>query len=380
MRDRLLESEHMAFREVARDFVAKEITPRYDQWERAGIVDRDVWLAAGAAGLLGLDVPREYGGAGLTDFRFNVLLAEAMVRYRGVAFAVQNDIVAPYLNRLSTREQRGRWLPDFCAGRAIAAIAMTEPECGSDLGAMRTTAVRDGDNYRLNGTKTLITNGLNADLVIVAAVTDEARRARGNGISLLVVERGMPGFERGPALEKIGLHAQDTAPLFFHDVVVPAHNLLGEEGRGLAQLTENLARERLSIAAAAVAGAEAVVADTLSYCQRRRAFGQTIGSFQHIRFELAEMSTEIDVARIYVDQCILDYASAELSAIDAAKAKWWTTDLQKRIVDRCLQIHGGFGYLRECDTARAFVDTRMMPIYGGTNEIMKEIIGRSLGM
>jgi alkylation response protein AidB-like acyl-CoA dehydrogenase len=380
MRDDVLSPQHLAFRAVARAFVAGEIAPHYERWERTGVVDRAVWRAAGRAGLLGLDVPQEYGGAGLVDFRYHMLLAEELVEFRGVGFNVHNDVVAPYLLRLADTEQRRRWLPGFCSGATMSAVAMTEPGGGSDLGAMRTTAVRDGDAYVVNGSKTLITNGTNADLVVVAAVTDATRLNRNGGISLLVLERGMPGFQRGTRLETIGLRAADTAALSFQDVRVPASNLLGEAGRGTTYLQENLSRERLSIAGAAIAGAEAVFADTVEYCRRRHAFGQPIGSFQHNRFELAEMLTELEVTRTFVDRCVLDFNAGRLGAVAAAQAKWWATDVQRRTVDRCLQLHGGHGYLRECRAARAFLDTRVMPIYGGTNEVMKEVIGRSLGV
>ena len=381
MRDSILEPEHLAFRDLVREFVAREITPHHPGWERAGMVDRGVWLAAGRAGLLGLEVATEHGGGGTADFRFPALLTEELARSgsSGPGFSLHNDVVGAYLEHLATGEQRRRWLPGFCAGELISAIAMTEPGAGSDLEALRTTALRDGDAYVLNGSKTFVTNGIHADLVIVAAVTDPEARPRGR-VSLLVVERGMPGFERGRGLDKIGLSAQDTAELFFHDVRVPVANLLGQEGRGLRHLVDNLPRERLSIAVAAVAGAEAVFEDTLRYCQSRTAFGQPIGSFQHSRFELAEMSTELEIARTYVDQCVLEHNAGRFDAVAAARAKWWTTDLQRRVIDRCLQLHGGYGYMRESRVGRAYVDARMMPIYGGTNEIMKEIIGRSLGV
>jgi alkylation response protein AidB-like acyl-CoA dehydrogenase len=382
VRDRVLDPGQLAFRETARDFVAKEITPYYGDWERDGIVDRRVWRAAGKAGLLGVDVAAEHGGGGRPDFRYQVLLTEELARaaVSGVGFALHNDVVAAYLNAFSTPAQRARWLPGFCAGELVSAIAITEPEGGSDLTALRTTAVRDGDGFLLNGSKAFVTNGINADLIVVAAVTDPARRHRGGGLSLLVVERGMPGFDRGPKLDKIGLPAQDTAGLFFTDVRVPAGNLLGVLGRGLSQLTANLPRERLSIAAAAVAGTEAVFAETLAYCGARTALGRPIGSFQHNRFALAEMSTEIEIARTYVDECVLDLVAGRLDPVTAARAKWWTTDLQRRVADRCLRMHGGYGILRGNRAAKAYLDTRMMPIYGGTNEIMKEIIGRSLGI
>ncbi|WP_037602303.1 acyl-CoA dehydrogenase family protein [Streptacidiphilus rugosus] len=381
MQQHLLDPEHRDFVAAVRTFIAREVAPHHESWERAGLVDRSVWAAAGRAGLLGFDVAPEFGGGGTDDIRYPVLLAEELIRAgaTGLGFALHNDVVAPYLNRLATPEQQHRWLPGFCSGELVSAIAITEPAAGSDLQALTTSAAPDGDAYVLTGTKTFVTNGVHADLVIVAARTHPADRLRG-GLSLLVVERGMPGFERGRPLEKIGRHAQDTAELFFDEVRVPAANLLGRPGRGAQHLNEHLQRERLSIAAAAVAGAETVFAETLEYCRTRTAFGQPIGSFQHNRFELAEMSTEIEIARGYVDQCLLDHNAGRRDAVTAARAKWWTTDLQKRVVDRCLQLHGGYGYMREQSVARAFVDTRMMPIYGGTNEIMKELIGRSLGV
>ncbi|MFC4035861.1 acyl-CoA dehydrogenase family protein [Streptomyces polygonati] len=381
MQDHLLDPEHRDFAAMARTFVAREITPHHADWERAGLVDREVWRAAGKAGLLGFDVAAEYGGGGTDDIRYPVVLAEELIRAgaTGIGFGLHNEVVAPYLNQLATPEQKRRWLPGFCSGDLVSAIALTESGAGSDLQAITTRAVLDGDAYVLSGAKTFVTNGIHADLVIVAAKTNPADRLRG-GISLLVVERGMPGFERGRPMEKIGRHAQDTAELFFDEVRVPVTQLLGRPDRGLRYLTEHLQRERLAIAATAVAGAETVFAGTLEYCRTRTAFGQPIGGFQHIRFELAEMSTELDIARIYVDQCLIDHNAGRRDPVRAARAKWWTTDLQKRVVDRCLQLHGGYGYMREQPVARAFLDTRMMPIYGGTNEIMKEVIGRSLGV
>ena len=381
MRDHLLESEHRDFAAMVRAFIDREITPYHADWERAGVVDRSVWHAAGRAGLLGFEVAPEYGGGGTEDIRYPVLLAEELIRAgaTGVGFTLHNDVIAPCLNRLATPEQRRRWLPGVCSGELITAIAITEPGAGSDVQSITTRAALDGDAYVLKGSKTFVTNGVLADLVIVAAKTNPADRLRG-GISLLVVERGMPGFERGRPLAKLGQHAQDTAELFFDDVRVPVANLLGQPDRGMRYLTENLSRERLGIAAAAVAGAETIFAQTLEYCRARTAFGQPIGGFQHVRFELAEMSTELELARTYVDQCLLDHNAGRRDPVTAARAKWWTTEMQRRLVDRCLQLHGGYGYLREQAVAKAFVDTRMMPIYGGTNEIMKEMIGRSLGV
>jgi alkylation response protein AidB-like acyl-CoA dehydrogenase len=381
VRDNILNPEQLAFRDSIRAFVQREVVPHYEDWETAGQVSRSAWVAAGRAGLLGLDVATEYGGGGTDDYRFAALITEELARTgtSGFAIALHNDIIGPYLNCLADQSQRQRWLPDFCSGELLTAIAMTEPDAGSDLAGLRTTAVRDGERYVLNGSKTLISNAVLADIVIVAAVTDPRRATRGR-LTLLVVERGMPGFERGRQIRKIGLHAQDTAELFFHDVRVPAANRLGEEGGGWQYLMRHLPRERLSIAVAAVAAAESILAQTVAHCRTRKAFGQTLGEFQHVRFELAEMSTELVVARTFVDQCVLDHVAGRLDEVGAARAKWWTTNLQRQVVDRCLQLHGGYGYLRDYPVARAFVDTRMMPIYGGSNEIMKEIIGRSLGL
>jgi len=314
------------------------------------------------------------------DFRYQVIISEEIMRVgaTGIGFALHNDVVAPYLLDLATEEQKQRWLPGFCSGGLITAIAMTEPEAGSDLQSIRTTAFRDGDDYVLKGAKTFITNGIHADLVVVVARTQPGRGAR--GLSLLVVERDMPGFTRGRKLEKIGMAAQDTAELFFDDVRVPAANLLGRPGRAFLHLAANLPQERLGIAAYAVAAAETAFAQTLEYCKSRTAFGQPIGAFQHVRFELAEMATELDVARTYVDRAVAEHNAGRLDAVAAAKAKWWSTDVQRRVLDRCVQLHGGYGFMRETPVAKAFVDNRVHPIYGGTNEIMKEIIGRDLGV
>ncbi|MFG2080291.1 acyl-CoA dehydrogenase family protein [Micromonospora tulbaghiae] len=370
-------ADHLAFAELVRAFIDKEITPHHERWEADGIVDRGVWRAAGAAGLLGFFVDERYGGAGVTDRRFHAVLTEELARAgaSGPAFGLHNDIIGPYLTDLTTEEQKQRWLPGFCSGEIVTAIAMSEPGAGSDLAGITTTAVRDGDDYVLNGQKTFISNGILADLVVVVARTDP--RAGRRGISLLVVERGMPGFERGRNLDKLGQKAQDTAELFFADVRVPAANLLGTEGEGFAYLMRNLPLERLSIAVAALAGAETVFAQTLDYCRQRQAFGRPIGSFQHNRFVLAELATELRLGRVFVDQCLV---APDLTAETAAMAKWWCTELQQRVVDRCLQLHGGYGYMREYPVARAYLDARVQTIYGGTTEIMKEVIGRSLGL
>ncbi|HUZ38357.1 MAG TPA: acyl-CoA dehydrogenase family protein [Streptosporangiaceae bacterium] len=372
--------EHNAFRDMVRAFIAREVTPYHDQWERDGVVSRDVWLAAGRAGLLGIEIDEKYGGGGNPDYRYYLILNEelAAAGATGPAFAVHNDINGHYLSRLCTPEQRERWLPGYCSGEIITAIAMTEPGAGSDLQGIRTTAVRDGDHYLLNGSKTFISNGQLCDLVIVVARTDPGTGHQ--GISLVVAERGMPGFERGRNLDKIGMHAQDTSELSFSDVRLPAANLLGEEGGGFVALMQNLPRERISIGATALAGAEKVFADTLAYCQQRQAFGRPIGRFQHNRFVLAEMATELAVTRAFTDRAVMEHVAGRLSNEEASMVKWWNTELCNKIVDRCVQLHGGYGYMLEYPIARAFLDARVTRIYGGTTEIMKEIVGRSLGV
>ena len=381
MRHSLYEAEHEDFRQTVRVFLEKNVAPFHDQWERDGIVPRDVWLAGGEQGLLGFDVDERYGGGGVRDFRYNAVLDEEVTRVgaSGLGFGLHNDVVAPYLRDLCTEEQAARWLPGFCRGELITAIAMTEPGTGSDLQSIRTSARRDGDTWVLSGAKTFITNGVNADLVIVVARTDpDAPGAKGT--SLLVVERGMPGFTRGRNLDKVGLKAQDTAELFFDDVRVPAENLLGTENRGFAHLMANLPQERLSIAVGAVAACETVLAQTREYVTGRTAFGRPVGSFQHSRFVLAELHTETTIARTFVDECVRQLGSGELTAVDAAMAKYWTSELQNKVADRCLQLHGGYGYMDEYPVSKAWRDARVQSIYGGTNEIMREIIGRSLGL
>jgi alkylation response protein AidB-like acyl-CoA dehydrogenase len=378
----LFGEEHAMFREAFRHFVAKEIVPYNEQWERDGIVSRELWLKAGEQGFLGLQVPEEYGGVGVSDFGYSAIVAEELARAgvssAGMGMGLHNDIVLPYLLRYATEEQKQRWLPRMCSGELITAIAMSEPNTGSDLASISTTAQCKVDHYLLNGQKTFITNGILSDVVIVVAKTDPEKRHK--GISLLVVERGMPGFQRGRKLEKMGLKAQDTAELFFEDVEVPVKNLLGEEGKGFYYLMSKLPEERLNVAIGAVAACEVALEITLEYCKERTAFGQPIGSFQNSRFKLAEMQTEIEIARVFVDRCIEELNAGELSAETAAMAKWWTSDLQKRVLDQCVQLHGGYGYMLEYPIARAYLDARVQSIYAGTNEIMKEIIGRSMGV
>ncbi|MGI8330757.1 acyl-CoA dehydrogenase family protein [Actinomadura scrupuli] len=372
--------EHEAFRDMVRSFIAKEITPFHEQWEKDGIVSRDVWLAAGRQGLLGIDIDEEYGGGGNDDYRYYIVFNEELAKagVHGPGFAVHNDINGGYLRQLCTEEQKRRWLPGYCSGEIITGIAMTEPAAGSDLQGIKTTAVKDGDDYVLNGSKTFISNGILADLVIVVAKTDPAAGAK--GVSLLMVERGMPGFERGRNLDKVGMHAQDTAELFFDNVRVPQANLLGAEGMGFIYLMQNLARERLSIGTTALAAAESAFEQTLEYCKTREAFGRPIGKFQHNRFTLAEMKTELSVARAFTEQCIVKESTSDLSAEEAAMLKYWNTELLKTVVDRCVQLHGGYGYMMEYPIGKAYQDVRIQTIFGGTTEIMKEIIGRSLGV
>jgi len=383
MRRTLYDDDHEAFRASVRTFVDKEIAPHVDQWSTAGITPRELFTTAGKQGLLGIDVPEEYGGGGVPDFRFNAVLGEELVRApdagAGLGIALHNDICVPYFLRYCTEEQKQRWLPGIVSGELVTAIGMTEPGIGSDLASMTTTALRDGDHYVVNGAKTFITNGIHADLVITAVKTDPRHRHR--GMSLLILERGMAGFTRGRNLDKLGQHAQDTAELFFDNVHVPVGNLLGpKEGQGFVQLVENLPRERLSIAIAAVASVRSVLRMTLAYVLERRAFGKPVGTFQNSRFVLAEIATELDVAQHYVDDCVRALNDGELTAVDAAKAKWWTTELQGRAIDRCLQLHGGYGFMNEYPVARAYADARVTRIYGGTTEIMKEVVGRDLGL
>jgi alkylation response protein AidB-like acyl-CoA dehydrogenase len=378
----LFDVEHETFRDSVRAFLDKEVVPHQQAWAAEGIVPRDLFLRAGHNGFLGMAIPEEFGGGGVPDFRFNAVLGEEVMHAgaaaAGLGLTLHNDVCLPYFLDLATEEQKQRWLPGIAAGELVTAIAMTEPGMGSDLAGMATTAVRHGEHYVVNGSKTFITNGINADLVITAVKTDA--RARHRGMSLLVLERGMDGFERGRNLAKLGQHAQDTAELFFREVRVPVANLLGTDGGGFGHLVDRLPQERLSIAISGVAGARAALEMTLTYVKERAAFGRPIGSFQHSKFRLAEMATEIDIAQTFIDRCIEALDAGELTVADAAKAKWWCTELQGRVVDSCLQLHGGYGYMLEYPIAQAYADARITRIYGGTTEIMKEVIGRSLGL
>lgn len=380
MKRHLYTEDHESFRASVAEFVARDVTPHLERWEEQRLIDREVWLAAGKQGLIGLFAPEEFGGAGVTDYRYrNVVLEElAKVFATSLAssFSLQDDIAIPYVTELGNDEQKARWLPRMVTGELIGAIAMTEPGTGSDLQGIRTSGVKVDGGWVVNGAKTFITNGIQSDLVITVVRTDPAGGS--SGFSLLVVERGMEGFARGRKLSKVGLHAQDTAELSFQDVFVPDENVLGAVGGGFKQLMALLPLERLSIAAHAIAVSDAVLADTVRYTDDRTAFGQSIADFQNTRFELADLATEADVTRAFVDQAIRAYEAGELTDIDAAKAKLWASEMQNRLIDRCLQLHGGYGFMLEYPVARAFQDARIQRIFGGTSEIMRTVIGRDL--
>jgi acyl-CoA dehydrogenase len=373
--------DNLAFGELAADFAAKEIAPHIEAWEHAGIAPRDVFAAAGSVGLLGFAAPEEFGGVGVTDFRYNQILIERFMAAHagnvGLSFGVHNDICLPYLLDFTTDEQRQRWLPGFVSGHLIAAIGMTEPGAGSDVKGIRTTGVDAGDHFVVNGAKTFITNGQNADLVITAVRTSSGQH---NGLTLMVIESGMAGFERGRNLDKLGLHCQDTSELSFTDVVVPKANVLGEVGRGFEYLMRNLAQERMQIAVGSLGRARAAVDWTIDYVRQRVAFGKPVGALQNTRFVLADAATEVTVAESFIDRCVIQLNEGSLTPADAAKAKLWATEMEFRVIDSCQQLFGGYGYMREYPIARAAIDARVTRVYGGTSEIMREIIGRDLGL
>ena len=381
MRRTIFEQEHELFRESVEAFVEAEIAPNAEAWDEAGVVDKAMFRKAGEAGLLGMAIPDQYGGGGVDDFRYNAVLDEVVTGSghgaSGLCITLHNDICLPYFLAYADADQKARWLPGMASGEIMTAIAMTEPGTGSDLAGIKTSAKLDGDAYLLHGAKTFITNGINADAVIVVARTGDDPHG---GLTLLVVEEGMEGFERGRRLDKMGLKAQDTSELFFNDVAVPVENRLGAEGSGFFQLVANLPQERLSIAVGAVAGAEAALALTLEYAKERKAFGRPVGSFQYNRFMLAEAKTEVDIGRVFVDRLIAEHVEGRLTIEQAAEAKWWTTEMLRRVVDLGVQMHGGYGFMMEYPIARAFLDARVQTIYGGTTEIMKEIIGRGMGV
>ena len=375
------EQDHILFRDAFRKFVQAEVVPHNARWEANGICDRSMFTAAGSGGFLGTQVATELGGAGVDDFRFNQIIMEefelAGVGSAGSGIAMHNDIIIPYFIEFCDEAQKQRWLPGLCSGELISAIAMTEPGVGSDLGRLATTAVRKGDHYVVNGSKTFISNGINADVLVLAARTGTDRH---KGITLMVVEAGTPGFTRSNNLKKIGRHCQDTAELSFADCRVPISNRLGSENQGFYYMMSNLPQERLNIAISAITAARYSFELTLAYVKEREAFGQAIGSFQNSRFALAEMNTEIRIGQEFVDRCVVALNRNELSPEEAAMAKWWTTELQNKVNDKCLQLHGGYGYMDDYSISRAWRDGRVQTIYGGTTEIMKEIIGRSLGL
>ena len=376
----IFSDEHDQFRAVFRAWLDHQVVPNHEQWEHDQITPRSIWLEAGTHGFLGLTVPEIYGGGGTDDYRFAAIMTEEVGRSgaigSGNGMTLHNDIVLPYLMSLCNDEQKQRWLPGMCTGEIIGALAITEPNAGSDVQGVRSTAVRHGDTFVVNGAKTFISNGINSDVVVTVVKTDPGAGHR--GMSLMMLERGMPGFERGRNLDKMGMHAQDTAELFFTDVEVPAANVLGEPGKGFYYLMHNLAQERLGLAVGAMAVCQAALDWTLSYTKERKAFGVSVSSFQNSKFVLAELSTDIQVGQVYIDRCIELHNVGELSAEQAAAAKYWCTELQNRVVDRCLQLHGGYGYMREYPIARAWADSRIQTIYGGTTEIMKEIVGRAI--
>ncbi len=374
----IYDDTHDLFRDSFRSFVAAEMVPHIEEWEQAGITDRGIFSEAGKHGFIGMAVPEEFGGGGSEDYRFNAVISEELanagVGGGGLGIGLHNDIVTPYFVEYCDHEQGQRWLPGIAAGELITAIAMTEPGTGSDLASIATTAVRDGDEYVINGAKTFITNGINSDLVIVVCRTGEGRA----GLSLIVVERGMAGFERGRNLDKIGQHSADTAELFFSDVRVPAANLLGEEGKAMGYLAFNLAQERLSAAVQGLASSKAALDWTIDYVKERQAFGTSVASFQNTKFELAEVATEVTVTTSFINDCIMKHNDGELTATEAAMAKLWSTELQGRTIDRCLQLFGGYGYMTEYPIARAYADARVTRIYAGTSEIMKTIISKDV--
>ncbi len=380
MRRSIYDADHEAFRSSVREFLDREVRPHLEEHADAHAMPREMWLAAGKQGFLGLEIPEQYGGSEAGDYRYNAVLTEELAKVNmalASCVGIHADIVAPYLVHLTTEEQRQRWLPRFCTGEVLTAIGMTEPSGGSDLAALRTTAVRDGDDWVLNGSKTFITNGYSADLVVVAARTSPEKKAR--GITLFGVEAGMEGFSRGRKLDKVGQPESDTAELFFEDVRVPAANVIGEIDGGFIHMMQWLPQERLGSAITNIAHAAQILEETIAYAAERKAFGQPIGAFQHNKFLMAELVTKIEVSRAFIDQAVVAHTQGELSPIDAAKAKWWSAEVQNDVLDHCVQLHGGYGYMTEYRVARAWQDARVTKIWAGSNEIMKELIGRDLG-
>jgi alkylation response protein AidB-like acyl-CoA dehydrogenase len=381
VRRRIFDSDHEAFRASVREFLDRQVRPRTEEFIDARAFPRDLWIEAGKQGFLGLEIPEEYGGSAAADYRYNAVLGEELAKVSAAlasCVGIHGDIVAPYLVDLTTQEQKVRWLPKFCTGELVTAIGMTEPGGGSDLAALRTSAVRDGEHWLLNGSKTFITNGFSADLVVVAARTSPEKGAK--GITLFGVETGMDGFTRGRKLDKVGQDESDTAELFFDNVRVPQANVIGEVDQGFIHMMERLPQERLGAAVSNIAHAAQILDETVEYARDRKAFGQSIGAFQHNKFLLAELVTRIEVSQAYVDQAVMAHVDGELTAVDAAKAKWWSAQVQNDVLDACVQLHGGYGYMNEYRVARAWRDARVTKIWAGSNEIMKELIGRDLGL
>ena len=377
----IYDDDHQALRASAREFIDRVMRPRAEEMIELKSIPREIWQVAGKQGFFGFDIPEAYGGAGVEDYRFNAVVAEEWARFNmatSSCFGIHADVCPPYIVDLGTEEQKQRWLPGIASGDLIIGIGMTEPSGGSDLAALKTTAVRDGDDWVINGSKTFITNGYQADLVIVAARTDASKGAK--GITLFMVERGMDGFVNGRKLDKVGMDESDTAELFFDNVRVPDENRLGGEGGGFIAMMQRLPQERVGSGVANIAHAKAILEETIEYAKDRKAFGQSIGAFQHNKFLLAELVTKIEVAEAYVDDCVIAHSKAELTAIDAAKAKWWSSQVQNEVLDACVQLHGGYGFMNEYRVARAWRDARVTKIWAGSNEIMKELIGRDLGL
>lgn len=378
---KIFSEEHEIFRSAVRKYIQANIVPKYAEWEEAHCVPREMWLEAGKQGWLCPNAEEEYGGLGV-DFLYNVVLTEEMSFFGvpGFFVSLHNDVVFPYIERFANPEQKKRWVPGCVSGEKILAVAMSEPDAGSDLASLRTKAIRDGDHYVVNGSKTFISNGQLADLVVVAVRTDPDAQPPHRGISLLVVEADTPGFTRGRNLDKVGFHAQDTSEMFFDDCRVPVENLLGVEGAGFKFLMENLQQERLALAIGGAAAAAGTLAVTLDYVHERKLFGQTLSKFQNTRFELAEVATKVQLARTFLDDLIVRHLAGESLVKEVSMAKWWVTDTQFEVADRCLQLFGGYGYMKEYLVSRFWVDARAQRIYGGTNEVMKELIARHLGL
>ncbi len=381
MKRSIYDEDHEAFRASVREFLERSVIPHVEEHAAAKAIPRDFWLEAGRQGFLGLEIPEQYGGAEAGDYRFNAVLLEELNKVNaalGSCVGIHADITAPYLVELGTEEQKQRWLPGVAAGEILLAIGMTEPSGGSDLAALKTTAVKDGDSWVLNGSKTFITNGYSADLVIIAARTSPEKKAR--GITLFAVDATAPGFSRGRKLDKVGQDESDTAELNLSNVRVSDAEIVGELDGGFIHMMQKLPQERLGCAISNVAHAKQILVETLQYTKDRKAFGQGIGSFQHNKFLLAELFTRIEVTEAYIDQCVVAHAAGELTSIDAAKAKWWSSQVQNEVLDHCVQLHGGYGYMNEYRVARAWRDARVSKIWAGSNEIMKELIGRDLGL